>query len=333
MADQEQRVSPDLPWSVNLFLSMLSFAVDISRRSNITVNRRLMSFFDFKSSPSKKPINGVISSDVTVDATRNLWFRLFTPTVKPEDGTGGADPLPVIVYFHGGGFVFMAANSKVYNDWCQRLAREVRAVFVSVNYRLSPEHRYPSQYEDGIDVLKFIDATLDSSIPVDLNRCFLAGDSAGGNIAHHVAIRANDHEFSKLNVVGLISLQPFFGGEERTEPEKKLVGSPLVSMERADWMWKAFLPEGSDRDHPAVNVFGPRSADLSPVKFPATIVFVGGFDPLKEWQKKYYEGLKKCGKEARLVEYPKAIHSFYAFPEFSESSLLIQEVKNFIGSH
>ncbi|PRQ22433.1 putative carboxylesterase [Rosa chinensis] len=110
-----------------------------------------------------------------------------------------------------------------------------------------------------------------------------------------MAIRESEHKFRDLKVVGILAIQPFFGGEERTESETRLKSVPLVNVERTDWMWKAFLQEGSDRDHPVVNVFGPNEVDISGVDFPETIVFVGGFDPLQDWQKRYYEGLKKRG--------------------------------------
>lgn len=162
----------------------------------------------------------------------------------------------------------------------------------------------------------------------DLNHCFLAGDSAGGNISHHVAVKGAGFNFRKLKLAGIIAIQPFFGGEERTESEA--MKAPVVSQDRSDWVWKAFLPDGSNRDHPAANVFGPNSVDLSTVEFPATMVVVGGFDPLKDWQRRYCEGLKRAGKEAYLVEYPNAVHSFYAFPELPESSLMVKEVRDFI---
>ncbi|KAL6219245.1 hypothetical protein ACLB2K_012451 [Fragaria x ananassa] len=325
MAEQLLQSSPRLPWNVRLFVSAASFFVDSARRSNLSVNRRLFNFFDYKPSPLTKPHRNLKSSDVLV--SRNLWFRLYTPTST-------STKLPVIVFFHGGGFVFMSAASKPYDDFCQRLARELPAVVISVNYRLSPEHRYPSQYDDGLDVLKFIDDRQNSSLfeAANLGHCFLAGDSAGGNIAHHVAVRASRHEFDNVKVVGMLAIQPFFGGEERTESETRLKSAPIVNMERTDWMWKAFLPEGSDRDHPVVNVFGPNAVDISAVDFPATVVFVGGFDPLQDWQRRYYEGLKKRGKQAELVFFPNAIHTFYAYPELEDSSAFIHKVRDFVQS-
>uniref|UniRef100_A0A2P2PMC0 Arylacetamide deacetylase n=1 Tax=Rhizophora mucronata TaxID=61149 RepID=A0A2P2PMC0_RHIMU len=326
---ENRRQWPDLPWKVKLFVATVGFGVDFAIRSEVSVNRRLMNFFDFKTPPTKKPVNGVRTADITVDITRNLWFRLFTPVDCVDSGVR----LPVIFFFHGGGFALMAPDSKPFVDFCNRLARELPAIIISVNYRLAPEHRFPCQQEDCFDVMKFIDEEEnieDISSHANLKQCFVAGDSAGGNLAHHTALRASEYEFRRMKTIGVIAIQPFFGGEARTESETRLVRAPFVTPKRVDRMWKYYLPENSDRDHPAANVFGPNAMDMSSLKFPATIVFVGGFDPLQDWQKRYYEGLKKSGKEAYLVEYPNAIHSFYLYPDVLDSSLFIREVKYFM---
>lgn len=85
-----------------------------------------------------------------------------------------------------------------------------------------------------------------------------------------------------------------------------------------------------DRDHGAINVSGPNAADISKLDFPATMVVVAGFDSLKDWQKRYYEWLKRSGKEAYLLEYPATIHAFYIFPELPESKQLVSQARQFI---
>ncbi|KAK4486029.1 hypothetical protein RD792_008691 [Penstemon davidsonii] len=133
--------------------------------------------------------------------------------------------------------------------------------------------------------------------------------------------------------MGVVAIQPFFGGEERTKAEIELKGvDVLVSTKRTDWMWKAFMPPGPgmDRDHEAINVSGPRAADISKLNFPATMVVVAGFDSLKDWQMRYYEWLKNSGKEVYLIEYPNMIHAFYIFPELPESAQVILDAKKFI---
>ncbi|XP_059296889.1 probable carboxylesterase 18 [Lycium ferocissimum] len=330
-----KKSSPGLPWKTRVALYVVSAVTDYSRRPNGTVNRRLLSICRLRTSSNPNPINNVKSFDITVDSSRDLWFRLFIPTT---DESRNLISLPIIVFFHGGGFVYLSADTTAYDAVCRRFARKLPAVVVSVNYRLAPEHRYPAQYGDGFDVLKFLDNEKNRGIlpeNVDLSCCFVAGDSAGGNIAHHVAKRASEltSDFNSLKVIGLVAIQPFFGGEERTEAEIRLAKiDPLVSLSRTDWMWKAFLPpgEGIDRDHEVINVSGPRAIDISKLDFPATMVVVSGFDSLQDWQRRYYEWLKKSGKEVYLSEYPTMVHAFYIFPELPESTQLILEIKDFI---
>ena len=110
------------------------------------------------------------------------------------------------------------------------------------------------------------------------------GDSAGANIVHHVGCRISvgameEETISGVIIVGHVLLEPFFGGEERTPSDLRLVGAPIVNMENSDWHWKAFLPVGADRNHPAANVFGPKAPDISTLRLPPTLVVVGGHDP------------------------------------------------------
>ncbi|XP_043719663.1 probable carboxylesterase 18 [Telopea speciosissima] len=307
-------------------LEAVAAVVEVMRR-NGSINRCLVNLVNLKIPARNKPRKGVKTIDITIDPTRNLWFRLFIPTKISSNVV-----LPVIVFFHGGGFAFLRPDFKYYDSVCRRIARNTPAVIVSVNYRLSPEHRFPSQYDDGFDTLKFLDETKINGFPPnsDLSRCFLAGDSAGANLAHHVACRAGGVEFRRLRVIGQISIQPFFGGEERTASEIRMANGILVTLKRTDWLWKAFLPEGENRDHEAVNVTGPRAVDVRGVKYPETMVVMGGFDPLQDRQREFYEWLKRSEKEVKLLEYPNAIHAFYLFRKLPEASKFMGEVKDFV---
>ncbi|MQL76283.1 hypothetical protein Taro_008675 [Colocasia esculenta] len=331
--------SPALPWRTKITIFFLTLVTDAVRRSDGTINRRLLSFLEISARPNPKPVRGVRTADITIDTARNLWFRLFLPADSSQgDGAG----LPVLVFFHGGGFAFLSPASGVYDAVCRRFCRKFPAAVVSVNYRLSPEHRYPAQYDDGLEVLRFLASQPgggDCGLPLlqeffkvaDLSSCFLAGDSAGANIAHHVARRWSGGEApprSLVAVAGLVAIQPFFGGDGRVESEIRLSRAPVVSAARTDWLWRAFLPEGVGRDHEAASPEGAVSG-LSE-DFPPAMVVIGGFDPLQDWQRKYYEGLRRVGKEARLVEYPGAIHAFYVFPELKDTPALIEELKGFI---
>ncbi|CAI9293536.1 unnamed protein product [Lactuca saligna] len=214
--------SLSLPWKARITLSVLSTVIDAACRKNGTINRPILTLIHIRIPSLSKSINGVASHDVIVDKTRNLWFRVYTPTQH------AGEDLPVIVYFHGGGFIMLSPDVFPYDGMCRRIARKLPAVVVSVNYRLAPEHRYPAQHDDCFDVLKFLDDEENRSkcLPENANllRCFLAGDSAGGNLAHHVAQRACEFNFRRLMVTGVVAIQPFFGGEERTDSEARLAG-------------------------------------------------------------------------------------------------------------
>ncbi|KAI3464201.1 hypothetical protein Pfo_020864 [Paulownia fortunei] len=324
-----------LPWITRFKILSYALLRRIIYRSDATINRRIYNLFYIKSpAPTTKLITTttrVSTSDVPIDPSRNLWFRLFVPSTTSPN-TPSDKRLPFILYFHGGGFSTFGPDSIIYDGLCSRLAAEIPAVIASVNYRLAPEYCYPSQYEDGYDSLKFINSQNYAVLPAntDLNNCFIAGDSAGGNITHHITVRAcqNSHEFDKLKIVGLVLVQPFFGGEERTESELRLKRAPLLNVEVADRMWKSFLPGGADRNHHAANVLN--SAKPKNVEFPSTLVIMGGYDPLQDWQRRYVEWMKECGKEVELIEYPNAFHSFYAFPEVVEFQMFIDNVREFI---
>ncbi|KAL5711916.1 hypothetical protein ACHQM5_014140 [Ranunculus cassubicifolius] len=208
---EKKNLSPDLPLKTKISLSLLVGVTDFVRRSNGSINRFLLNLVVPTTKAPSKTVNGVKVSDITVDTTRNLWFRLFVPT-KVHDADS---KLPVLIFIHGGGFSFLFPDTKEYHVLCRRLAREIPAIVVSINYRLSPEHRYPAPYDDVFDVLEFLDQKY-----------------AGGNIGHHVICRVAKAEsvFTELNVLGFIAMQPYFGGEERTESEIRLNGAPIISL-------------------------------------------------------------------------------------------------------
>ncbi|XP_043710370.1 probable carboxylesterase 18 [Telopea speciosissima] len=130
--------SPVLPWKTKIILTILSAVTGTVRRPNGTINHRLLKFLEVKAPANNKPVRGVKTSDVTVNANRNLWFCLFTPT---ETSKGDVIPLPVVIFFHDGGFSLLTTDSKGYDEVCRQFAIKFQAFIVSVNYCLTPEHQ------------------------------------------------------------------------------------------------------------------------------------------------------------------------------------------------
>ena len=110
--------------------------------------------------------------------------------------------------------------------------------------------------------------------------------------------------------------------------------APMVNMRRCDWAWRAFLPEGADRNHPAAHVTGEAGPEPElPEPFPPAMVVVGGLDPLQDWQRRYAAMLERNGKAVQLVEFPDAIHTFYMFPELPDAGKLDKDMKAFIQTN
>ncbi|VAH43210.1 unnamed protein product [Triticum turgidum subsp. durum] len=302
-----------MPWAVRLQLRAFEAAVDATQRRDGTVNRFLFSLLvdrQAPANPARADAGGVRSVDVTVDASTGVRARVYFAAGAGADADADASPRAVIVYFHGGGFTVFSAATRPYDALCRTMCRETGAVVVSVTYRLAPEHRYPAAYDDGEATLRYLATTgLPAEVPVrvDLSRCFLAGDSAGANIAHHVAqcwTAAPATTPPAIHLAGLLLLSAYFGGEDRTESEQALEGvAPIVNLRRSDFWWKAFLPEGADRNHPAAHVTGEAGPEPElPEAFPPA------------------------------MEFTEAVHAFYFFPALPETGKLVAEIRAFVES-
>ncbi|KAG7025547.1 Gibberellin receptor GID1B [Cucurbita argyrosperma subsp. argyrosperma] len=326
-----------VPLNTWVLISNFKLAYNILRRSDGTFNRELAEYLERKVPANVIPVDGVFSFD-HVDRASGLLNRVYQLSPGNEARWGIVDlekPLstskvvPVILFFHGGSFAHSSANSAIYDTFCRRIVSICKAVVVSVNYRRSPEHPYPCAYEDGWAALKWVKSKTwlqsgkDSKVHV-----YLAGDSSGGNIAHHVAVKAAEED---IEVLGNILLHPMFGGEKRTESEKKLDGKYFVTIQDRDWYWRAYLPEGEDRDHPACNIFGPKSKSIAGLDFPKSLVVVAGLDLMQDWQLAYVQGLKDSGHDVKLLFLEQATIGFYFLPNNQHFYCLMEEINSFIN--
>ncbi|GLJ42896.1 hypothetical protein SUGI_0889130 [Cryptomeria japonica] len=324
-----------LPLRVRWLCWALKTGTFLVLRSDGTVNRRLAAWLLWCLMPSvpanEKPKRGVYTKDTVVDHVNGVWVRLFVPV---QENGNEREVLPVVVYFHGGGFCMLSAAQQLYDEFCRRLAKRRRVVVMSVEYRLAPEHKCPAAYNDGFATLTWLKSNDGRSfLPrnADVSRCFLMGDSAGGNIVHHVGCRVADNmdDWRPLRIVGHVLIQPFFGCEERTISEMNLTNVPISKLEYSDWFWRAFLPAGASRDHPAANVMGLSSPDILAVQVPPSLVVIGGMDNLRDQQLQYMEHLMKMTKEVELLFYETAFHGFFTMP-YPLSSQFLDDISNFM---
>nr|ABU63410.1 putative gibberellin receptor [Selaginella kraussiana] len=337
-----------VPLSTWVLISNLKVAYTLARQPDGSFNRELAEFLDRKVAPCN--VDGVVSMDVVMDRSTGLWSRIFIPTGGANHGNvgggngDGAATMPIFFYFHGGSFAHSSANSALYNTVCTHVARHCQVVVISVNYRRSPEHRYPAAYDDCATAVHWLAAQINSGnhttwLPptADPSRCFLAGDSNGGNIAHHVAVRwARDRTAgispatSSLNIVGTILLIPMFGGTRRTPSELRYDGQYFVTIRDRDYYWQSFLPLGADRDHPACNIFGPNSPRLDELPLPPMLLAVAELDMILDWQMEYLSGMRRAGKTIHKLFLREATVGFFIFPNTLHFHLLMDAIKKFI---
>lgn len=274
------------------------------------------------------PELGVTSKDMVIDEFTNVWARFYVPKSNRK--------LPLVVYFHGGGFCVGSAAWSCYHEFLAKLAAKAGCLIMSVNYRLAPENPLPAAYEDGFKCLTWLkQEAWNGSGEWWSNHCnfssvFLAGDSAGANIAHNVAARLGSHNPYPLTLNGTILIQPFVGGETRTNSERNMVQSPrsALSLAASDTYWRLALPCGSNRDHPWCNPLGKGSAKMEEMRLLPTLVCVSEMDILKDRNLEFCTALGRAGKKVEHVLYGGVGH---AFQVLSKSQLSQTRTHEMIG--
>jgi acetyl esterase/lipase len=219
----------------------------------------------------------------------------------------------VLLYFHGGAFVVESAFDPVYHAYLNALAARAGVIAVSVNYRLAPEHSLPAAYDDSWTALQWVLSQLSSarhgswlSKHGDMSRLFVAGDSAGGNIAHNLAMRAGEQGLdldgggARRIIKGVALLDPYFLGA-RAGPW-------------AERSWGFICAGRYGTGHPYVNPMAALPAGAwRRLGSSRVLVTVSRQDGLGPWQRAYVDALRGSGwdGEARLYETAGEGHCFF----------------------
>ncbi|XP_048127659.1 carboxylesterase 1-like [Rhodamnia argentea] len=239
----------------NLTVNPLEY-LQVTLNPEGTLNRDCFIFPDTSATPDPTlPAGPVLSKDVPINPSHNTWARIFLP--HHARSCSAEEKLPLIVYYHGGGFILGSPASNIFHEFCVALARELSTVVVSVKYRLAPEHRLPLAFDDAVEALHWVKNARDEWLTdhADLSTCYLMGSSAGGNLAFHAGLRASasQEDLEPLKIRGLILHHPFFGGTQRTPSELRLENDQMLPLAASDLMWELSLPLGVSRDHEYCN--------------------------------------------------------------------------------
>jgi acetyl esterase len=212
--------------------------------------------------------------------------------------------LPLVVYFHGGGWVI--GDIEIVDKPCRALANASQCVVASVNYRVSPETKFPGPVEDCYSVTRWL---AEHAQTVGANGRFVAvsGDSAGGNLAAAVALMARDRGAPTLSYQLLLYPVTTTAEGNTFASYRENADGYLLTKAGMVWFWDHYLASPSDGKNPYASPL--QASDLS--KLPPAMVITAEFDPLRDEGQAYAKRLKDAGVSVKSSHYEGLIHGFF----------------------
>ena len=235
-----------------------------------------------------------------------IKFRRYRPL--GVDGTS----LPTLIYYHGGGWVI--GNIETHDSTCRRLANKSRCQVISVDYRLAPEHPFPTPTDDSLAAFRYIRDNAEQ-FGADPARLAVGGDSAGGNISAVVcqACRQTGEPMPAFQML----IYPATDARQQTESRRLFAEGYFLTKDLTDWFWKAYAPAG-------VDLTDLRLSPLLAKDFaglPPAFVLTAGYDPLRDEGRAYADRLIDAGIKTTYVNYPGTIHGFFSLTRFLQQGL------------
>ena len=240
-------------------------------------------------------VPGVISFDEIIStAGRELPVRVYMPL--------GVGPFPVVLYFHGGGWVL--ADKDVYDASARGIAKQAAAVVVSVDYRLAPEAKFPSQHDDALAAYRWLCDNA-ASVNGDPNRLAVAGESAGGNLAVATAIAARDQRLTMPKHV--LAVYPTAQATDLSTPSYRdcEFAKPLSKSTMVWFAGQVFLQQ-ADKADPRIDLINADLSDLPPVT-----LINARIDPLRSDADLLANALQKANVKVEHKVYEGVTHEFF----------------------
>ncbi|WLR43133.1 alpha/beta hydrolase fold domain-containing protein [Bacillus carboniphilus] len=224
---------------------------------------------------------------------KNIPIRVYVPKQRTGE-------LPVMVYFHGGGWVLGDLNSS--NTFCQYLSEKAQCIIVSVDYRLAPEHKYPAALEDAMDAVLWIYEHI-HEFNGDKERLSIGGDSSGANIATVTAYRI--HKETPISINHQLLLVPVTYYKYQS-PSYLADYSFGLSKETMDWFWQHYLNDEEEGLDPFVSPLLIEELE----KMPSTTIVTAEFDILRDEGKAFAKKLEDNGVPVQYLYYEGLVHNF-----------------------
>jgi acetyl esterase len=240
--------------------------------------------------------------------------RLYYPSTEAN--------LPLIVFFHGGGWV--TGSLETHDRICRRIAQATMALVVSVDYRLAPWHKYPIPLADCYDAVLWAAATA-SELGADADRLMVMGDSAGGNLAAAVCLMARDQDGPAIH--RQILIYPAVDGTLSAPSHQLYTDAPLLSRVGIHYFRDQYLRSPQDIQEA---YFSPLLAtDLS--QLPPAFILTAEYDPLRDEGEQFAQRLAAAGVPVRYQDYPGMVHAFMSFPRHcSAAAAAIEAIGEYV---
>lgn len=288
-------------------------------QENPVLDRTIREFLDELAANEGPPVY-----QLTPDEARSTLLRAQSGTVrKPEaqikdwnvDSAVGAlrlrtirphsarDSSPVIMYFHGAGWVM--GDATTHDRLVRDLAVGSDATVVFVDYDRAPEHRYPVAIKQAYAATQYV-SEHSEEFRVDATRLAVAGESSGGNMATVVALLAKER--SGPDIAGQLLFYPATNADFETDSYKQFADGPWLTRRTMQWFWDQYLPESSKRNEPHAS---PLQASLEQLTgLPRTLVIAAENDVLRDEGEAYGRKLIEAGVEVVTTRYNATIHDF-----------------------
>jgi acetyl esterase len=239
-------------------------------------------------------VPGVSSQDTMVDGAQGpLAARIYVPE--------GSGPFPVIVYFHGGGWVI--ADKEVYDGGARGLSREAQAIVISPDYRQAPEHRFPAAWDDALAVYRWALANA-ARLGGDGVRFALAGESAGGNLALATAVAARDAALPAP--VHVLAVYPVTQTSRNTESYLENAIAKPLNRAMMDWFFQHLVRNDDDLKDPRLSLLDAELMGLPPVTIINAVL-----DPLRSDGARLEQALREAGVPVERKSYEGVAHEFF----------------------
>ncbi|XP_058191274.1 probable carboxylesterase 13 [Rhododendron vialii] len=273
---------------------------------------------------------GVQTKDIVISPETNVSARVYAT----KDAAASKGGVPLLVYFHGGGFSTGTAAYYAFHQFVCSVVAKGKVVAVSVSYRLAPEHCLPIGYDDSWAAIKWVasHAVGGGTEPwlkerVDFNSIYFLGESAGANIAHNMAMRFGSEKLDGVELKGIVLIHPYF---LLKEPTRSLLAVNEEMRNNITKLWPYVCPSTSGPSDPRVNPVA--DPDLKKLGGKRVLICLAEQDPLMDAGKKYGQALRREGGKVvkKFVSKGKS-HVFHLREPNSKEALdLIDRVVSFV---